>query len=165
MITTLQLVHREHVTEDSYEDVLARFMAATGSIEEGYDTVSDAAEDLEDFERTFKAREGSSGFMRFMVIDHGEWLTRFYNQLTKATLIVLGNPLVAITMLKHDLGAGLNVPTRIYIYEGPDGRTHIVYDLPSTQMGNLTEEAQAAAMGLDAKLIALATEIAGHPSE
>jgi uncharacterized protein (DUF302 family) len=160
----LQVDHREHMTEDSYEDVIDRIMAVTGSVEEGYDTVSDATEDLEDFERTFKAREGSSGFMRFLVLDHGEWLTRFYDTPTKATLIVLGNPLIAISMLGPDVGAGLNVPTRIYIYEGLDGRTHVVYDLPSTQMGNLTDETRAAAGKLDAKLIALATDIAGGPS-
>jgi uncharacterized protein (DUF302 family) len=164
MIQTWSLEHHEHVTDDTYEEVMARFMAVTGSVEEGFDVIAKHIDSKESFQSTFKEREGSSGFMRFMVVDHGAWLTRFYDQPTKATMIVLGNPLIAITMLQQDLRAGLNVPTRIYIYAGPSGQTHIVYDLPSTQMGDLTEEAQAAAKKLDEKLIALATSIAGQSS-
>jgi uncharacterized protein (DUF302 family) len=149
---------------------MVRLMAATGSIEEGFGSIVQPIDSKESFHRAFKEREGSSGFMRFMVLDHGGWLSRFYGQPTKATMVILGNPLIAITMLEHDLKAGLNVPTRIYIFEGPSpdgqsGQTHIVYDLPSTQMGNLTDETKAAARKLDEKLIALATAIAGKVSD
>lgn len=160
MPNILHVEHREHITDTPYEDVIAHFNAVTGSVEEGFGSIAATVQSEEDFQRVFKEREGSSGFMRFMVTNHGEWLTRFYGQPTKATMIVLGNPLIAITMLKHDVGAGLNVPTRIYIYEGSDGRTHVAYDLPSTLMGNLSEDAREAARKLDEKLVALATSIA-----
>lgn len=35
----------------------------------------------------------------------------------KAPMYIIGNPLIAMTMLKHEVAAGLNVPVRIMIYE------------------------------------------------
>jgi uncharacterized protein (DUF302 family) len=97
--------------------------------------------------------------MRFDVIDHGSWLATI-GQRAKAVMVVLGNPLIARTMLRHDVGAGLNVPVRIFIYQ--DGKTRVAYDLPSTLMSNLKGDPVAeAALKLDAKLVALAERISG----
>ena len=58
-------------------------------------------------------------------------------------------------MLRHDVGAGLNVPVRIFIYQHQDGNTRVAYDLPSTLMSNLKGDPVAeAASKLDAKLVA-----------
>ena len=162
MITTLNVEHREHRTARPFAEVLTAFDKATGSVEEGFSQIAKQIDSLDSFEREFKAREGTSGFMRFQVLNHGQWLTRFYDQPTKAVMIILGNPLLAITMLKHDVGAGLNVPVRIYIYESDDGGTRVAYDVPSTLMGNLSEAAQAAAKNLDHKLAALIADITGE---
>ena len=103
----------------------------------------------------------SSDFMRFDVIDHGSWLATI-GQRAKAVMVVLGNPLIARTMLRHDVGAGLNVPVRIFIYQHQDGKTRVAYDLPSTLMSNLKGDPVAeAASKLDAKLVALAERISG----
>jgi hypothetical protein len=46
----------------------------------------------------------------------------------KARMYTIGNPLIARTMIQHDLGVGLNVPIRLMIFEhaeseaGPAGR-------------------------------------------
>ena len=161
MITEQAVKHFEHVSAKTFEEVVAAFESATGSVEEGFSVVAANAKDAGDFERIFKAREGSSGFMRFLTIDHGGWLGHF-NRPSKAILYVLGNPLVAITMLKHDVRVGLNVPVRLYIYEGTDGRTRVCYDLPSSLMGGLDNAAVTeAAHELDAKLTALAQAISG----
>lgn len=161
MSTTLIVEHREHVTTRSFEDVLSAFNSATGSVEEGFSNIAKDIKTVEDFQSTFESREGTSGFMRFQVLNHGYWLTQFYNQPTKAVMVVLGNPLIAITMLKHDVGAGLNVPVRLYIFEGSDGQTRVTYDVPSSLMGNLSEAARAAATKLDEKLTALVVDITG----
>ncbi|AOH87166.1 hypothetical protein AWL63_23650 (plasmid) [Sphingomonas panacis] len=162
MIKAINVEHREHVSQRTFEDVLASFMDVTGSVEDGFDAVAGALSDRESFERAFKEREGSSGFMRFAVIDHGAWLTRIYDRPTKAVMVILGNPLIAITMLRHHTGAGLNVPVRIYLYEDTKGRTLVSYDLPSSLMSSLEDDAvMAAARFLDARLMALATMIAG----
>jgi hypothetical protein len=73
MIQVLNVEHHEHVSEHSFEDVMRAFYDVTGSIEEGFGQVAKTAHSPEEFERIFKAREGSSGFMRFDVIDHGSW--------------------------------------------------------------------------------------------
>jgi uncharacterized protein (DUF302 family) len=161
MIQILNVEHHEHVSKHSFEEVMRAFYDVTGSIEEGFGEVAKTAHSPEEFERVFKAREGSSGFMRFDVIDHGGWLATI-GQKAKAVMVVLGNPLIARTMLQHDVGAGLNVPVRIFIYQHQDGKTRVAYDLPSTLMSNLKGDPVAeAAAKLDAKLVALAEQISG----
>jgi uncharacterized protein (DUF302 family) len=161
MIQELTVNHHEHISDLPYEDVVASFMEVTGSVEEGYDSVASSAQTKEDFELIFKRREGSSGFMRFLTVDHGGWLSNF-GKAPKAMMVVLGNPLIAITMIKHDIRVGLNVPVRIYIYEGADGRTRVAYDLPFTLMSGLDDADVAEAVRkLDAKLIAIAETISG----
>jgi uncharacterized protein (DUF302 family) len=99
--------------------------------------------------------------LRFDVIDHGRWLATI-GQKAKAVMVVLGNPLIARTMLRHDVGAGLNVPVRIFIYQHSDGKTRVAYDLPSTLMSNLPgEDVAEAASKLDAKLVTLAEHVSG----
>jgi uncharacterized protein (DUF302 family) len=54
----------------------------------------------------------------------------------------------------------LNVPVRMVIYEGTDGRTRLGYDRPSSLMERLgNPELRAAAQKLDAKLAALAGRV------
>jgi uncharacterized protein (DUF302 family) len=74
----------------------------------------------------------------------------------------LGNPLIARTMIVHDIGVGLNVPIRLMIYEDADGAVRLAYDLPSSLMSRLRNAAvTSAAHDLDAKLDALARHATG----
>ena len=100
--------------------------------------------------------------MRFLTVDHGTWLARIGLN-AKARMYTIGNPLIALTMLEHDIAAGLNVPVRLIIYEDAVSRTtRLAYDLPSTLMRGLqNEDVTAAAKKLDAKLIALAVHATG----
>lgn len=161
MITTLQVQHYVHVSDRPFEDVLSDLKKTTGSIEEGFQQIADTTSGKREFIETFKAREGTSGFMRFLPIDHGGWLGNF-GEPKKAVMYVIGNPLIAVTMLEQEVAAGLNVPTRIYVFEGADGKTRVAYDLPSTLMGDLENPALIeAARKLDVKLISLGTAISG----
>jgi len=155
--------HIEHRSNRSFEDVVAAFEAATGEIEDGaFAEELAASADLQDFERRIRGHEGDSGFMRFLMLDHGAWLA-LYGERAKCRLYTLGNPLIARTMLKHDLRVGLNVPVRLMIYETADGETRIAYDQPSSLMSRLNNpEAAAAAAKLDAKLAALAEQAVGR---
>jgi uncharacterized protein (DUF302 family) len=100
--------------------------------------------------------------MRFLTVDHGAWLVRIGLN-AKARMYTIGNPLIAQTMLEHDIAAGLNVPVRLMIYEDAvSGTTRLAYDLPSSLMSGLQNEKVAgAAKKLDAKLIALAIHATG----
>ncbi len=78
-------------------------------------------------------------------------------------MYTIGNPLIAQTMLKHDLRVGLNVPVRLMIYENnTDGTVRLAYDQPSSLMSRLkNEDVTTAAKKLDAKLHELCERAAG----
>jgi uncharacterized protein (DUF302 family) len=155
--------HCEHVSSRSFDEVVAAFEVAVGSVEDGvFRREIVTAENPADFETRVRAREGTSGFMRFLTVDHGAWLSRT-GVVAKARMYTIGNPLIARTMIAHDLGAGLNVPIRLMIYEDANGSVRLVYDLPSSLMSRLrNEQVTAAASKLDAKLGALAELATGH---
>ena len=154
--------HIEHSGRKSFEEVVAAFEAATGAIEDGaFAEELAASADQADFEQRIHRHEGDSGFMRFLMLDHGAWLA-LYGDHVKCRLYILGNPLIARTMLKHDVRVGLNVPPRLIIYETAEGEVRIAYDLPSSLMSRLNNpEVAAAAEKLDAKLAALAAGAVG----
>ena len=77
---------------------------------------------------------GPSGFMLFSTSDHGT-LLRIVGQQRKAVQYVLGNPLFAVEMTRHAIGAALYAPLRVLIYEADDGKTCIEYDKPSSLFG------------------------------
>jgi uncharacterized protein (DUF302 family) len=163
MKTTLTIHHNEHISSRSFEEVVSAFEAAVGSVENiGLEALSASTKSAEEFESQVKSRESTSGFMRFFTADHGVWMARVGLN-ARARMYTIGNPLIARTMLEHDIAAGLNVPVRLMIYEEPASRTtRLAYDLPSSLMSGLkNEEVNAAAKKLDAKLIALAVHAAG----
>ena len=71
-------------------------------------------------------------------------------------LFVLGNPLVAKEMLKHDMGVGLNIPPRVLVQATVEGGSRVQYDLPSSwYTDNSSQELKTAMEGLDRKLEAM----------
>jgi uncharacterized protein (DUF302 family) len=153
-----------HESDRSFTDVVAALEAAVGSVEnEAFDHEVAETRDPSDFEARMHAHESTSGFMRFHTIDHGAWLGAIGSS-AKARMYTIGNPLIARTMITHDLGVGLNVPVRIAIYEEPSsGKVRVAYNLPSSLMSALNDkDVSEAARGLDAKLIALAEKISGE---
>jgi uncharacterized protein (DUF302 family) len=155
--------HNEHVSSRSFEEVVSAFESAVGSVEDtGFPALLASTKSAEEFESRVKSREGLSGFMRFLTVDHGAWLARIGLN-AKARMYTIGNPLIARTMLEHDIVTGLNVPVQLTIYEDAVSRTvRLTYDLPSSLMSGLqNEKVTAAAKKLDAKLIALAVHATG----
>jgi hypothetical protein len=72
---------------------------------------------------------------------------------------IYGNPLIAITMLRHDYSAGLFVPVELLLAENDGGAgCNITYVLPSSLI-SVEENAplRSAALALDAKVKALVT--------
>jgi len=163
MRTMFTVHHNEHVSSRSFEEVVNAFESAVGSVEDtGFAVLVTSTKGAEEFESQVKSRESTSGFMRFLTVDHGAWMTRVGLK-AKARMYTIGNPLIARTMLEHDIAAGLNVPVRLMIYEEPATRTtRVTYDLPSSLMSGLqNEKVTAAAKKLDAKLIALGVHASG----
>jgi uncharacterized protein (DUF302 family) len=96
---------------------------------------------------------GKSGLMLFHEIDHGGWLSKFgINR--RVVRWILGNPLVAVTMIQHDITAGLFAPVEILVTEAEErSGTIITYVRPSSLMViGKNEPLMDAAVKLDKKV-------------
>src|SRR6516164_6638268 len=155
-------VRSEVTTSIRFEVVLDRLRESMGqtSIPEivalAQEPISEA-----DYRRIVQERfVGKSGFMLFHEIDHGGWLSKFEIR-RRMVRWIFGNPLIAITMIRHDLTAGLFAPVEILVTEAEDGLgTTITYVRPSSLMviDNNPPLMQAAA-GLDKKLDELVSDV------
>src|SRR5436190_7824402 len=98
--------------------------------------------------------------MRFGLLDHGAWIVKTGID-RKALRVILGNPLIAITMLRHDVSAALCAPVEVLILDEPTGSS-LTYVKPSSLMVvEENPELLSAAKELDAKLAALAAKVVG----
>jgi uncharacterized protein (DUF302 family) len=157
------LIHYEYESKRTFDDVVAAFESQIGHAEgESFRQAVASSGGAGDFETRMHATEGSSGFMLFFAADHGGWMSKIGLN-ARAKLYILGNPLIAATMIRHDVGVGLNVPVRALIYEDPrTGACRLAYDLPSSLMARLKNDGvTAAAKELDRKLAALAESATG----
>jgi uncharacterized protein (DUF302 family) len=116
----------------------------------------------EDFDRLVNQRfVGESGFMLFADIDHGAWISRAGIR-RRTVRWIIGNPLFAITMMRHDLDAGLFVPVELLMTEHSDGDgATVLYVRPSSLISvpGSNAELRSAAQELDQKVAALVTSI------
>jgi uncharacterized protein (DUF302 family) len=158
--TPFQGVRIEVETEKSFETVLKRLREQMGStaIPEVVKLAQEPISREEYIRQVNEKYVGSSGFMLFAEFNHGGWLPKFgINRRTVRW--VLGNPLIAITMIRHDITAGLFAPVEILVTEAADGAgTAIAYVRPSSLM--VVRENPSlldAARALDEKLDALIT--------
>lgn len=96
----------------------------------------------------------------FNEFNHGNWL-QLYSSSPRVIVYVLGNPIIAQTMLQYDLRGAYNIPLRLLILEKADGTgTDVLYHLPSSVMApNDDKMLKAAAEALDSKLEALVESI------
>lgn len=100
----------------------------------------------------------------FLDIRHHVWLNVYHATITPQTAIyTIGNPLIAQSILKHDLDAGLHIPPRLLVQEKPEGKgTRVMYQLPSSIMvlpGSENTGLKELAEGLDRKFEALMRKI------
>jgi uncharacterized protein (DUF302 family) len=151
--------HRIQVdTSLSFNDVRNRFGEFLGhtSVPE-INALAQSTKSVTDYSREVEKRfVGKSGFMLFAEIDHGPWIGIFGIH-RKVLRIILGNPLIAITMIRHDINVGLFVPVELLLTDQPDGNgSSLTYVLPSSLIViDENPELLAAAKALDDKLDAL----------
>ena len=85
--------------------------------------------------RAIEAMAGPSGLMIFEQLDHGRLLA-LAGQDRRAMLYLIGNPLIAVEMTRHNVAADLYAPWRFLVYEGGDGKTRLTLvheNFPSTE--------------------------------
>jgi uncharacterized protein (DUF302 family) len=147
----------------SFEEVhdALRRLLGTSRLQEIFDHAR-AVRSREDFERLLTPVIGDSGFMLFLELDHSGWLP-LYGITRKAVRLIFGNPLIAITMIRHDIEASLFAPVELLLFESGDGSgSTLIYDLPSSLMrAAANPELSQAAQALDAKVAALARAATG----
>ena len=142
-----------------FEDVVAALLDDVGDKLVPIDDFAARLESWEAYEREVQSHAGPSGFMLFALLNHGDWIKKAGID-RKVLRVVIGNPLIAITMLRHDVTAGLFAPVELLIAEEKNDRTSLTYVVPSSLMVVEKNEAlRAAALQLDAKLEALAAKV------
>jgi uncharacterized protein (DUF302 family) len=151
----------EHVrltTEKPFDQVSAAFAARLGKFDPAAYEELRKGGDPERVRARIAAVAGPSGFMLFRTSDHGA-LLRLAGQRRKAVQHLLGNPLFAVEMTRHAIGAALYAPLRVLIWETEDGGTCIEYDKPSSLFGQFSNaQVDEVAVSLDRKLADLAAE-------
>ncbi len=97
--------------------------------------------------RAIEAMAGPSGLMVFEQFDHGRLLA-LAGQDRRAMLYLIGNPLIAVEMTRHNVAAGLYAPWRLLVYERGDGKTRLTYDRPASILGQFDDGRIEAVAGL-----------------
>jgi uncharacterized protein (DUF302 family) len=142
----------------SYGELLAALLADIGEQPVPINAISAVDGDWQSYQEKVEKYVGPSGFMLFAVIDHGAWIPKAGIE-RKALRVILGNPLIAITMIRHDVTAGLFAPVELLLLDEDDGSS-LTYVKPSSLMVvKPNPELLPAAEELDAKLAALAAKV------
>jgi uncharacterized protein (DUF302 family) len=144
----VKVEHRSFLIERGYdefterlEQILGRFVASKLK-----GLTPDAAKDA------LRSMEGEQGFMIIQTIDQGADLL-MVGQRRKAKQYLIGNPLLAIQVNRHDIRAALYAPLRVLVFEPEPGRTVVEFDQPSTLFGQFgREEVTAVGVEDDGKL-------------
>jgi uncharacterized protein (DUF302 family) len=145
-------------TAKSYDDLVAALLADIGEQPVSLDDTVKASSSWESYQHNVEPYVGPSGFMLFKLFDHGAWITKAGID-RKVLRVILGNPLIAITMLRHDVSAGLFAPVEVLLVDEDDGSS-LTYVKPSSLMVVENNPALlSAAKELDAKLAALAAKV------
>lgn len=146
-------------SEKSFQDVVAALLDDVGDRPVPIDDFAARFESWDAYEREVQSHAGPSGFMLFALLNHGDWIKKAGID-RKVLRVVIGNPLIAITMLRHDVTAGLFAPVELLIVEEQNDRSSLTYVVPSSLMVvERNEPLREAALQLDAKLAALAAKV------
>jgi uncharacterized protein (DUF302 family) len=144
----------------SYDELVTALLADIGREPVPINDLATAHEGWEAYRAAVEPHVGPSGFMLFGLLDHGAWIAKA-GVGGKVLRVILGNPLIAITMLRHDATAGLFAPVELLLQDEPDGSS-LTYVKPSSLMVvDENPELLSAAEALDAKLGALAAKVTG----
>jgi uncharacterized protein (DUF302 family) len=142
----------------SYDELVAALLADIGQQPVPIDDFPKTFATWDAYERKVQSYVGPSGFMLFGLFNHGGWITKAGID-RKVLRVILGNPLIAITMLRHDVSAGLFAPVELLIADEGSGSS-LTYVTPSSLMVvEPNPELLSAATELDAKLAALAAKV------
>jgi uncharacterized protein (DUF302 family) len=143
----------------SYDELVAALLADIGERPVPIDDIAKSFDSWESYEHEVQSYVGPSGFMLFGWFNHGAWVAKAGID-RKVLRVILGNPLIAITMLRHGMTAGLFAPVEVLLLDEGDGRSSLTYVKPSSLMVvQPNPELLSSAGELDTKLAALAAKV------
>jgi uncharacterized protein (DUF302 family) len=143
----------------SYDGLVDAVLADIGALPVPIDDIAKVYASWDSYEHEVQSHVGPSGFMLFASLNHGGWIAKAGIH-RKVLRLVIGNPLIAITMIRHDVTAGLFAPVELLLTEEENGTSALTYVVPSSLMVvEPNPPLLAAAHELDAKLEALATKV------
>ena len=152
--TTLAATQMRFDSDLTFDEVLANLRSLVGrpSIAD-LTALTSASSTQAELASRVRSYIGASDFMLFLELDHGAWIEKFGIK-RKVIRWILGNQLVAITMIRHDVTAGLFVPVELLLVDGESGKgSSVIYVVPSSLMAvERNAELREAATALDAKL-------------
>jgi uncharacterized protein (DUF302 family) len=156
--TRFEGVRLRYPSTRSYDEVVTALLDDIGHTPVPINDVAVGADTWETYRGRVEPHVGPSGFMLFALLDHGAWLpTAGVGR--RVLRVILGNPLIAITMMRHDVTAGLFAPVEVLVTDDGDGAA-LTYVQPSSLMVvQPNPELAAAAAQLDDKLATLAEKV------
>jgi uncharacterized protein (DUF302 family) len=153
MERTIEVQHLSLEVEADFESFTRNLEQLLGRFE--YTHYEGVETEPAEVQKRLEAAAGEEGLMLFNVQDHGK-LLNIFGAPRKARQYVLGNPLIAITMTRHDIRAALYAPLRLLVYEADDHGTRVEYDQPSSLFGQFNDpRITTVAQSLDSKLVNL----------
>jgi uncharacterized protein (DUF302 family) len=154
-----QGVRIRFISKKCVDEVARALLADVGEKPLMIDDLPPKFESWESYKAEVESHAGPSGFILFAVLNHGAWIKKVDIQ-KKVLRFIIGNPVLAITMLRHDLTAGLFAPVELIVIEEDQDQSSLTYVRPSSLMAiDTNEPLLAAARELDAKLQALAAKV------
>lgn len=152
-------VRLRHGSPKGFDALVGALLADVGHDPVPIPDLATQYDDWESYERAVQRYVGPSGFMLFTSFDHGAWIGKAGID-RQVLRVVIGNPLIAITMIRHDVTAGLFAPVELLLTGEDGGGSAVTYVRPSSLM--VVEDNPPlydAAVALDAKLAALIATI------
>jgi uncharacterized protein (DUF302 family) len=117
--TKVIVEHNIITTNKSFEQVVADFEERApfvGDIQQLLQSFLASQESWEEATETIEKRLGKGGFCMFSKIDHGLLLS-VSGKPGKVIQYTMGNPLLAIQMIKHVVAVGLYAPLKLLVHE------------------------------------------------
>ena len=153
--STISVKHVRLTVDKPFDEFTVAFERQLGHFEENVYKELEEGGDPAAAKARLESMVGPSGFMLFRTSNHGA-LLKIIGRPVKAMQYLVGNPLFAIEMTRHAIGAALYAPLRVLIHEDERGKSCVEYDLPSSLFGQFgLEQVDHVAAVLDRKLEAL----------
>ena len=132
MEVKIEVIHVSLILTSNFQTFTHNIESLLGRFDQ--DVFKRLEEDPQSVEEHIKKMAGEEGLMLFDVQDHGKLLQLLVIS-KRAKQYVIGNPLIAMQMTRHDIRAGLYAPLRVLVYELDENSIQIEYDLPSSLFG------------------------------